>query len=119
MRANLDLCHEVVRSGDNEHERFPGGDYTVQRVYHRLVYDPTLRRTNIDALELIFSRNTALARLSNFCIDFTEFLIDLTAMVTVYLQDLHFDLDYLAAYLRRCRDQLRSLAGEPSCLSLD
>src|SRR5215510_4843287 len=82
------------------------------------MYNSILRRTDIDALQLIFGGHFALHELADLRIDFAQLLADLAAEIKIDLNDLQFDLRDLAAGLGRACHRLRPFAFKASCFAL-
>src|SRR5262249_29405209 len=113
------LDREVVRLGDDEHDRIAGRDHAADRVNRQLKNASILWGANVDAFELIFGRDFALDELADFSIDLAQFLGDLAGKILIYLQNLQRGFGDLAFGLRRGRNQLTAFTVEPRRLALE
>src|SRR5262245_13232202 len=113
------LDREVVRLGDDEHDRITGRDHAADRVDRQLKNGSVLRGANVDAFELVLGRDLALDELADFAVDLAQFLRDFAGKILIYLQNLQRGLGDLAFCLRRGRNQLTAFTVEPGRLALE
>ena len=78
-----------------------------------LVHDAALRRTDVDAHQLVLGRDPALQQFRHLALDFPQFLGNLAAQILVDLDDLQFGLGHLAVGLGGGGDELATFAPEP------
>src|SRR5262249_37894217 len=107
------LDREVVRLGDDEHDRIAGRDHAADRVNGKLKNGSILRGANVVSFELVLGRDFALDELADFAIDLAQFLRDLAGKILIYLENLQRGLGDLALGLRCGRNQLTAFTVEP------
>src|SRR6185369_9567512 len=102
----------------HHHDGVAGGDDAAHGVYRRLQHDAVLRRTDVDAAELILRGDLALDELADLVVCLAQILGDLADHVLVDLDDLQFGFRDLAPRLRTGGDVLRALARQPGEVAL-
>src|SRR5262245_51284088 len=110
---------EVVRLGDDEHDGITGRDHAADRVNRQLKNGSVLRGANVDAFELVLSRDFALDELADLAINLAQFLGDIAGNILIYLENLQRGLGNLTFGLRRGRNQLTAFAIEPRRLAFE
>src|SRR5262245_64003075 len=118
LRIDFHLDREVVRLGDDEHDRIAGRDHAADRVNRRLKNGSVLRGANVDAFELVLGRDFALDELADLAINLAQFLGDIAGNILIYLENLQRRLGNLTFGLRRGRNQLTAFAIEPGRFTL-
>src|SRR5215203_5224162 len=119
LRRELRLDRQHIGFRHDQHDGLSGRDHPADRVDGRLVHHPVLRRSDIDALQLVLGRDLALDELGNLALDLAQVLGNLAAQILIDLQDLQLDLGNLALGLGGRRDELAALALEARGVALE
>src|SRR5829696_6272079 len=118
LRRELRLDRQHIGFRYDQHDGLSGRDHPAHRVDGRLVHHPVLRRSDIDALQLVLGRDLALDELGNLALDLAQILGNLAAQILIDLQDLQLDFGNLALGLCSRRDELAALALEARGVAL-
>ena len=119
LRLHLGLDDQLVGRRHDQHDRLARRDDTADRVYVELMHHPTLRRTDVDALELVFGGDLLFNQFGGLAANVREVLADLGAHVLIDLQDLDLGLGDLALGLRDRGHELPALAFEARLLAFE
>src|SRR5829696_9150057 len=119
LRRELRLDRQHIGFRHDQHDGLSGRDHPADRVDGRLVHHPVLRRSDIDALQLVLGRDLALDELGNLALDLAQVLGNLAAQILIDLQDLQLDLGNLALGLSGRGDELAALALEARGVALE
>ena len=119
LRLDPGLDHETVVARHDFHQRLAGPDHAADRVNDGLMDHAGLRRAHVNARELVFRRDQALAQLGDLTVDLGQLATDLAGQVLVDLDQLQLGFGDRGTSLRHRNQQPAVLTLDPCHLALE